>query len=149
MEQNKVSPEPVQCFTQLCLLTVPIEPVRSVDLDRLFSLWRIVNCKSEEDDEKCIFLTELEENLPQNCHSTCIIFLDDEAKNKLQSLVLGKRTGYSCPIYLLIVLILFCFLSTDICITWSQANKQSAELEIFPTICSESCCRLNIIIFLS
>ena len=83
MEQNKVSPEPVQCFTQLCLLTVPIEPVRSVDLDRLFSLWRIVNCKSEEDDEKCIFLTELEENLPQNCHSTCIIFLDDEAKNKL------------------------------------------------------------------
>ena len=81
--EQSLSPAAVQCFTQLCLLTIPIEPVRSVDLDRLLSLLRIVNCKSEEDDEKCIFLTELEENLPQNCHSTCIIFLDDEAKNKL------------------------------------------------------------------
>ena len=31
----------------------------------------------QQRDKKCIFLTKLEKDLPQHCHSTQIIFLDE------------------------------------------------------------------------
>ena len=38
----------------------------------------------EPGDKKCIFLTKLEKDLPQNCHSTQIIFLGESGITNLR-----------------------------------------------------------------